>query len=575
MPYNDEQMATDSVQEIKDKLSIMDVVGAQVKLKRAGKSLQGLCPFHKEKTPSFHVNPDRGSYHCFGCGEGGDIFTFTEKIEGLDFKGALKLLAERAGVTLVYSQPDKNHDKRDRLYAAMSDAEQFFVHGLGEDTPAYAYAQSRGLTKETIEGFSLGFAPDEWRALLDHLSAKGYTVQELLEAGLIKEADGKPGTYYDRFRGRLMFPIKDGAGRTVAFTGRTLPTSAKVGEQEPAKYLNSPETELFKKSAVLFGMHKAKDAIRTRGFVILMEGQMDVLHAHQAGFTNTVALSGTALGDAHIALMKRYAENLMLSLDADKAGLAASAKSAEMAIRMGMRVKAVRMPLGKDPADVISEDPKRFAKMVTDASSAIEFFLAILGEGESSPHRLVLAVEKTVLPLVAAIGSPLEREHFIRKVAERLETVPEAVREAVGRIKSNTPTFPSPQAGNVSIPAERQSQRESLELLLRAVPISYPNTPFAKHVESEYSRIVVPPASQIHDVPERTVIEVGVTFGEDPGIDAADDLIRRFEKLVLNETYQAVLSRLRSAQATGDDEAAREAESTCATLAKQIASLSY
>lgn len=571
-------MATDSVQEIKDRLSIVDVVGAQVKLKRAGKSLQGLCPFHKEKSPSFHVNPERGSYHCFGCGEGGDIFTFVQKMEGLDFRGALKLLADRAGVTLVQTAPDMGRDKRDRLYEAVAEAERFFASKLTEDTPAYQYARSRHLTPETIQGWGLGFAPNEWRALLDHASAKGFTTQELLEAGLIKQADGKPGTYYDRFRGRLMFPIRDAIGRPVAFTGRILPVLVKEGEQEQAKYLNSPETDLFKKSAILFGMDKAKDAIRTRGFAILMEGQMDVLHAHQAGFQNTIALSGTALGDAHVSLMKRYAGNLMLSLDADKAGLAASAKSAEIAIRQGMRVKAVRMPLGKDPADVISEDTSVFTKLVADAVSIVEFFLAILGEQERDEHRFTLATERTVLPLVAAIQSPLEREHFIRKVAERLETVPEAVRESLSRVQSLTQaSTPTPQRAPEA-PETRQekvSPRESIDLLLRGILLAYPGTTFAKHVESEYTRIIGNLASQIHDVPERSVIEASASFGEHPDTNAADPLIRRFERMVLDETYQSTLKRLRAAQATGDEEGVREAESACATLAKQIASLSY
>lgn len=571
-------MASDSVQEIKDRLSIETVVGAHVKLKRAGKSLTGLCPFHKEKSASFHVNPDRGSYHCFGCGEGGDIFTFVQKIEGLDFRGALKLLAERAGVTLVYAEPDKNRDKRDRIYEAVAEAERFFVSKLTEDTKAYEYALSRHLTPDTIRAWNLGFAPDEWRALLDHATTKGFTVQELLEAGLIKQADGKPGTYYDRFRGRLMFPIRDAAGRPVAFTGRILPAPVKEGEQEQAKYLNSPETDLFKKSAVLFGMDKARDAIRTRGFAILMEGQMDVLHAHQAGFQNTIALSGTALGEAHISLIKRYAGNLMLSLDADKAGLAASAKSAELAIRQGMRVKAVRMPAGKDPADVISEDSKVFAKLVADAVSVIEFFLSILGEQERDEHRFTLAAERTVLPLVAAMQSPLEREHFIRMVAQRLETVPEAVRESLRRVQPLSVTTYAPQPSTpegAGASVDKLSQRESIELLLRGVLLAYPETAFAKHVESEYTRIIGTLASQIHDVPERSVIEAGTAFGEDPATDAADSLIRRFERFVLDETYQTILKRLRACQATGDEQGVREAESACATLAKQIASLSY
>ncbi|HVB19873.1 MAG TPA: DNA primase, partial [Candidatus Paceibacterota bacterium] len=331
-------MARDTVAEIKDRLSIVEIVHPYVKLVRAGRSLRGLCPFHKEKTPSFHVSPERGTWHCFGCGLGGDGFSFIEKIEGVDFKGALKILAEKAGVTIEYSGGTNREDasKKERLHALMSRASEWYA-GKYASSPAEKYAKKRGLADETILTWRLGYAPDAWRALLEALTAEGFAVGELLAAGLIKEADGKPGTYYDRFRNRLMFPIRDLAGRVVAFTGRAL------AEDDLAKYLNSPETDLYRKSEILFGMDAAKDAVRTRGFAMLVEGQMDVLHAHQAGFQNAVALSGTALTERHLGLIKRYGENLMLVLDADQAGFSATARSAALALRAGLRVKAARL----------------------------------------------------------------------------------------------------------------------------------------------------------------------------------------------------------------------------------------
>ena len=337
---------TDTVQQIKDKLSIVDVVSPYVKLTRAGRYWKGLSPFNKEKTPSFMLSPDRGSYYCFSSGQGGDMFTFIEKMEGVDFKGAMKILAEKAGVEIVFSKGGPDKEKVDRLRDAVQEAENFYARGLDEKGETYKYALSRGLTPETIREWNLGFAPDTWRALLEHLAGLGYTTQEMLDAGLIKEADEKRGTFYDRFRNRLMFPIRDSAGRTVAFTGRAL------AADDLAKYLNSPETILYKKGQLLFGMDRAKDAIRTRGFAILVEGQFDLILLHQIGFQNTVALSGTALTDEHISLIKRYADNLMLALDADRAGLAAGQKHAITALRAGMRVKAVRLPPGKDPADL-------------------------------------------------------------------------------------------------------------------------------------------------------------------------------------------------------------------------------
>ncbi|HRH24562.1 MAG TPA: DNA primase, partial [Candidatus Paceibacterota bacterium] len=462
----------DTVERVKEKLSIQDVVAPYVKLTKAGKYWRGLSPFNKEKTPSFYVNPERGSYYCFSSSQGGDIFTFIEKMEGVDFKGALKILAEKAGVELVY-EGKKDTGKQDRVREAMARAEAFYARNLDEKGEAYAYALSRGLTPETIRAWNLGLAPDGWRTLLEELSAAGFSTKEMLDAGLIKEADGKPGTYYDRFRNRLMFPIKDGAGRTVAFTGRALTP------EDPAKYLNSPETELYKKSQILFGMDKAKDAIRTRGFALLVEGQFDLILLHQIGFTNTIALSGTALSETHLSLVKRYADNLMLALDADRAGLAASAKNAYAALKAGMRVKAVRMPLGKDPADLASETPQDFVRRVSESEPIIEFFLSVLSASEKDAHRLVIAVEHVVLPLIAIMRSPMEREHFIGIVARAMGSSAEAVRASVPK------TAAAPEdvvAAPVAAPAVSETPEAARGLLILAAIDAYAGTPLAKRL---------------------------------------------------------------------------------------------
>lgn len=552
---------SDTVQRIKEKLSIVDVVSPYVKLTKAGKYWKGLSPFNKEKTPSFFVSPDRGSYYCFSSGQGGDMFTFTEKMEGVDFKGALKILAEKAGVELVYERKEE-HGKTDRLREALARAEQYYAEALDEKSAPYAYARSRGLLPETIRAWRLGYAPDDWRILLERLSADGFVVEELLAAGLVKEAEGKKGTYYDRFRDRLMFPIRDAAGRTVAFTGRAL------SADEQAKYLNSPETELFKKSSILFGMDRAKDAIRIRGFTILMEGQMDLLHAHQAGFTNAVALSGTALSDTHLALLKRYSENLMLCLDADRAGLAASGKSALAALGSGMRVKAVELPKGKDPADIIFEDPKAFTKLVAEAKPVVEFFLSVLQVSEKDSHHLVLAAERDVLPLVAAIRSPLEREHFVGIVARSLGSTPEAVRQAIP--KAVAPPAGQSPAGPAFV--AKTTPKETYGLALRAAVENYSGTPLASRIESEYARIT-DGSLPVEGVPEGALFRSGIDFGEAPDEHAGDELIRRFERAVLDERYAEALRHLRVAQNAKDAAAESAAEKECDNLKKHIASL--
>ena len=566
-------MAGDTVQQIKERLNIQDIVSSYVKLRRAGRSLVGLCPFHKEKTPSFHVSPERGTWHCFGCGLGGDGFSFIEKIEGVDFKGALKILAEKAGVTIEYSGSSRERSSRtERLREVMSRACEWYAGKLA-GSPAEAYAKRRGLTDETISAWRLGFAPEAWRALLEALTAEGFTVSEMLAAGLIKEADGKQGTYYDRFRNRLMFPICDSAGRVVAFTGRTLEAGDQKDGVQTAKYLNSPETELYHKSEILFSIDKARNAIRTRGFTCLVEGQMDVLHAHQAGFENAVALSGTALSERHLSLMKRFSENLMLILDADTAGLKATARSAELALRHGLRVKAVKLPLGKDPADFISEDVKDFSLRIKNAKPIVEFFLAELGEKERDPHRLVRAAKESVLPLINAMSSPIEREHVIQVTARSLGLSHESVREELKRmpklfdVSDRTTTV----QGTVTPPARSPAETRREQLL--AILHTYPNTPLAERVRSGYCRITEAGQLSPQTLPESALFLAEQAFGDNPGEEAADELLRAFEEAVIREAYQESIIHLRRAEAAGDAVEIIHVQARCASLSARLAAL--
>jgi DNA primase len=582
----------DTVQKIKDKISIIEVVSPYVKLVKAGKYMRGLSPFTKEKTPSFFVNVERGSYYCFSTSQGGDMFTFVQKMEGVDFMGSLKILAEKAGVEITNERgPDRG--KTDRLREAMTLATQFFVTALTKDSAPYKYALSRGVTEETIASWSLGYAPDTWRALLENLQAKGFTNPELVAAGLIKEADGRTGTWYDRFRNRLMFPIRDIAGRTVAFTGRAL------AAEDQAKYLNSPETELFHKSEVLFGMDRAKDSIRSRGFAILVEGQFDLLLLHQIGFQNTIALSGTALSPQHLSFIKRYAENLMLCLDADKAGLAASAKNAEAALRAGMRVKAVRLPAGKDPADLASEDPKDFAKRVAEAQSIVEFFLSVLTASEKDQHRLVMAAEKTVIPLISAIQSPLEQEHFMGVTARALGLTTEAVRATLPKNSNAGLSGARQQTGagsnssaqgsygsdprNKTTPANVVSSVASTSVrrgeFLLALAENYAYNPLAEILKSEYSRIigVVPSESDNNGqepISERALFEAGLAYGEPPTDLEIADLIRVFERAVLTERLKEATDELRRAELQGNKEGTTKFAEACRQINALLSSLS-
>lgn len=555
----------DTVQEIKEKLSVLDVVQSYVKVERSGKYWKGRSPFNKEKTPSFFVSPDRGTYYCFSSGQGGDMFTFIEKMEGVDFRGALKILAEKAGVRIRSHTNDVDHSRIERMRDAHTTAGQFFSRAMSQDTPAWKYAIERGLSEETIEAWGIGYAKDEWRALIGELTTAGFSQKELLQSGLIKEADGKPGTFYDRFRNRLVFPIHDSAGRTVGFIGRAL------SNEDPAKYLNSPETELFKKSEVLFGIDRAKEAIRTRGYALIVEGQMDVLHCHQAGFTNAIAISGTALSSSHISLMKRYTDNIVFMLDSDRAGLAATARAAKLALSSGIHVKAVMLPNGEDPADILSGGTQDFSKYLVNAQSIIEFFLSTILRNEQNKHKQILATETIVIPLLSVIESPLERDHFIEVIAERLGISSGAVRKSLSNRASVAKGTDGVQTSQME---EKVSESTKLSTALAraealsAIVLNYPDTDLAERIKSEYARIMNEPLSD--SVSHHALFEAGIALGEQPESDVAEDLIRSFERAVLEEKYEDALGLLRAAQAQGDLDAQKSAEVTCAQLLKRI-----
>ena len=567
-------MDGDQVQEIKERLSIQEVVAPYTKLHKAGRSMVGLCPFHKEKTPSFYVSIERNTYHCFGCGEGGDIFSFIQKAEGLEFKESLRLLAEKAGVQLAYAPGTREKSSHtERLRAVMTRAQQWYAAQLSGSV-AEVYAKKRGLTDALMKEWGLGFAPDSWRALLEALTVEGFSVTELAAAGLVKEADGKPGVYYDRFRGRLLFPIRDTNGRVAAFTGRVLPTDAPTKESAaaPAKYLNSPETDLYRKSEIIFGLDRAKDAIRLRRFAVLVEGQMDVLMAHQAGFTNAVALSGTAFTAKHAELLKRYSENLLLVLDADSAGLGATAKSAALALARGMKVKAARLPEGKDPADLLLEDANDFAARIKDAQPVVAFFLSVLAARESDSHRLLALAERVVLPLIAAMPSPMEREHFVQSTARSLGLSSESVRETLARLPAQ-PLAEEPDQVRRAAVVEDRSARERREKVLLAVLHAYAGTPLAERVKREYLRITeaAEPPGGVPDEP--IVFDVERQFGEQPTEGAADELLHAFEEAVIREAYQRAITDLRKAESTGDAEAIGRSQARCAQLAAKRAAI--
>jgi len=414
------------VQQIKERLSIEDVVSSYIKLEKSGSSLKAKCPFHNEKTPSFFVSVDRGSYYCFGCGAKGDIFTFVEEFEGLDFKGALRLLADRAGVPLIaYTKEMKESEsEKEKLYRAMEEATLYFENNLKENKEALEYLKSRGLNEKSIKDFRIGFANLDWRLLYSYLKNKNFSDNEIERAGLAKKPDDTSKAMYDRFRGRIMFPIADSSGRVVAFSGRIF-----VDDEKSAKYLNSPETPIFSKNAVLYGIDKAKDSIRKNNFSILVEGQTDLILAHQAGYKNTVATSGTALSDSTISkenvisnlgLVRRLSPNIVLAFDADKAGASATIRAGKIALSLGMDVKVVELPEGIDPADLISKTGvDAWREVIKNSKHIIEFLLnKVLKNSGQDTRKAGREIREKILPFVNALESSIEKNYFIKKISD-------------------------------------------------------------------------------------------------------------------------------------------------------------
>lgn len=435
-------MAT-PVEQIKERLSILDVVGQYVQLQRAGRHFKGKSPFSNEKTPSFFVSPDRGMYYCFSSGKGGDIFRFIEEMEGVDFRGALKILAERAGVSLVPESPQKRSE-RETLYAVLEAATAYFAETLEQHPDIRAYLLGRGLTEKSIEKWRIGFIPEGWRALHDHLRALGFSEEMLLRSGLVKRSEEKR-TLYDVFRNRVMFPIADSSGRVVAFSGRTMSTDPAL-----PKYVNSPETELYEKSHILFGYDQAKQSIRSHNFSLVVEGQFDLVLSHQVGFTNTVAISGTALSDHHASLLVRLSKRVVLALDSDRAGINSVKRSAQVLLARGMDVKVARLADGKDPADLVAKDPALLKEAVRTAGTVIEFLVGVCRANARDDRAFKLSVREEVLPFVARIPDRIDREHFEQVVAAAMATTTEAVHFEVERIlevsASERPSVDAPAA---------------------------------------------------------------------------------------------------------------------------------
>ena len=422
----------DIINEIKYRNDIETAISSYVNLKRRGKNLVGLCPFHSEKTPSFTVYPESSSFYCFGCGAGGDVFTFTSLIENLDYIEAVKLLAERSGVTLPQDGYDDSMQRlKNKIYDINRDTARFFHSFLMSEGGKWAldYLLGRGLTLKTIKHFGLGAAPDSWDMLIKHLKEKGYRDEDMLAAGVVGK--NQRGTLYDRFRKRVMFPIINIRGNIIAFSGRAMPGEDKQG----GKYVNTSDTPVYKKSSNLFGMNFAKNVCSER--VILVEGNMDVISLHQAGFTNAVAPLGTAFTTEQANLLARYTKEIVLTLDADAAGQKAIKRASELLENTGLKTRVVVIPDGKDPDEFIKKNgPDRFRALFEGAVSDIEYNLLTAAkdinlESEDGRLRYLSAAAE----IVAKSDDVMTRDIYIGRLSEKYGVSRTALNSKVEEIR--------------------------------------------------------------------------------------------------------------------------------------------
>jgi DNA primase len=476
------------VEEIKARLDIVDVIGQYVTLQKAGRTFKAPCPFHNERTPSFVVSPDRQSWHCFGaCGTGGDIFSFIMKREGIEFPEALRILAERAGVRLQERRVSEEQDRqRARLYAANEAAAHFYRNLLLEaDAAAHArdYLDRRGLDGETATAFMLGYSPQGWEGLLDHLRKYGFSDREALQAGLV--AEGERGLH-DRFRGRLMFAINDQKGRVIGFGARAL-------DDSQPKYINTFQTALFDKSGVLYALDKAQAGIRRDSRAVIVEGYMDAIAAHQNGFDNVVAQMGTALTERQVRIVKKHANEIVLALDADAAGSQAMVRGHEVvreALEQGERavpviswrglvgyqesaavnLRIAVLPYGRDPDDVIREDSGLWARLLEEARPVLDFRLdASAAAHDLSDPRGRSQFVQEFLPLLQAVTDPVVRAHYLQRLARLSLLSEEELGGMLGRTRGRDAARHQRKAVVIA-PATGDAREEFLLALLLRYP---------------------------------------------------------------------------------------------------------
>lgn len=521
------------IQTIKDKLDVVTFLKGYLELTPAGKNFKARCPFHNEKTPSFMVSPDRQSWRCFGCGIGGDVFSFIMKYENMEFGEALKVLAEKAGVELKRLQPQE-YKAFGLLYELQEEAKKYFIEQLKGADLAKKYLSERGLTQETIDEFEIGWAPNEPEGLAMHLLKKGYDPNDILRAGLIIKTER--GMNLDRFRGRIMFPIHNHLGKAVGFTGRILPVfdDGKMG-----KYVNSPETAIFNKSKLLYGFWKTKNIIRETGRAFMVEGQMDFLMSHQAGVRNAIATSGTALTVDHLITIRRVADELLLSFDNDEAGWVAGERAISLAESAGLVTKIVSLSGVKDPAELAQKDPVALKTAVDGAEPAFKvLFRRHLPNGRVEVSDLKeMKSLRDLLGRISSISSPVEKDYWVKELGTYALLSSSLIREEMEKVKPDVSierTVPAEQVEGRSEQKQSQADRLFYTLIGDAyIKSNYESlSEVQKYFDGNYEKIF-------------ELLKSGKTSSDDKELDEALNAIILSAKELSSEEFNLAIMRLK------------------------------
>ncbi|NTV41072.1 MAG: DNA primase [Candidatus Moranbacteria bacterium] len=607
-----------NIEEIKARLNIVDVVGEYVRLTKGGANWKGLCPFHSEKSPSFMVNEEKQIFHCFGCSKGGDVFTFVQEIESLDFRETLKMLAEKAGVQLEqYQGVPQEKDHKKRILEALELATKFFEtqlwKGMGKDK-VLGYLNERGISDDSIRNFRLGYAPAGWDNILKFLLTRGFSLEEISKTGLLVQKENGSG-FYDRFRDRIMFPIQDVMGVVVGYSARVAPGQ----DESQAKYINSPETLVYHKSKALYGLSHAKQNIKQKNFTLLVEGQMDVIACHQAGLQNTVAVSGTALTSDHITILRRYSENITMLFDMDSAGQKATQKSVQLYITyLAELFKKDLIPLivflksGKDAAETAKNNPKDLLDAVSKPLNALEYLLDnIVSKYDKNTSAGRSSIIKEWFEIISNIPNESEMNRgekvfWSKKLAYRIDIEEKFLLDVLKATRSNSDNRRFERNNNEKVSSKSENLnfdrldiiRETLAGLIISDKIIWQETtekesvkPWAQNdkilkflfdkgpqVDFSYEKL-------LHSIPEEQTkkrlselyFAAKYRFSQDGVVEYAGDELRRlvavhidqYVKELQKNKLHSIMKEIKSAEERGDKEALKKLMSEFSTLSQE------